>query len=365
MECKTKSPRRMSAIGVVFAVGFLVAEPLWAQDAACSKCGPGEHWIDTCNLGQDVVGDHYVIAGIDLIPGGDCPATISATLVPCPAPDNFLVVNRSGPLNASVNFPTVTGPPGHGDPDVIDTEIVSMCLTNGEVIYRAGEGTGQGPQGANLLASCGAIAEANGDVLTGVSFFDVFFEIEIVDSGTFLYNHTALRVSTNIICVPPRSTYDAFIPGGCLALFNDPDPGEGTWIADASSGAQHRLLSCGDNIITNPPETCDGTAIGTCVGACRAPNTVDQCTCCGDGILQFGSGEGCDPPGALVCPGNAACLADCTCPCPPDCPETCLPNGMCSKINPALPGWAGIALAGLLLVAGIFVFGNRRKNPAT
>lgn len=31
---------------------------------------------------------------------------------------------------------------------------------------------------------------------------------------------------------------------------------------------------------------------------------------------------------------------------------------------PALPGWAGVALAGLLFVAGIFVFGKRRKEPA-
>lgn len=33
--------------------------------------------------------------------------------------------------------------------------------------------------------------------------------------------------------------------------------------------------------------------------------------------------------------------------------------------RPALPGWSGIALAGLLFVAGIFVFGKRRREPAT
>jgi hypothetical protein len=37
----------------------------------------------------------------------------------------------------------------------------------------------------------------------------------------------------------------------------------------------------------------------------------------------------------------------------------------CPKDNPALPGWAGEALAGLLLVAGVFVFGDRRTKPAT
>ena len=33
--------------------------------------------------------------------------------------------------------------------------------------------------------------------------------------------------------------------------------------------------------------------------------------------------------------------------------------------GPALPGWAGIALAALLVGGGIFVFGKRRKEPAT
>jgi len=31
---------------------------------------------------------------------------------------------------------------------------------------------------------------------------------------------------------------------------------------------------------------------------------------------------------------------------------------------PALPGWAGIALAALLFVTGVFVFGNRRRELA-
>lgn len=31
---------------------------------------------------------------------------------------------------------------------------------------------------------------------------------------------------------------------------------------------------------------------------------------------------------------------------------------------PALPGWAGIALAGFIFLTGIFVFGNRRRQPA-
>jgi len=33
--------------------------------------------------------------------------------------------------------------------------------------------------------------------------------------------------------------------------------------------------------------------------------------------------------------------------------------------NPALPGWAAVALAAFLVGAGIFVFGNRRREPAT
>ena len=103
---------------------------------------------------------------------------------------------------------------------------------------------------------------------------------------------------------------------------------------------------CGDGEVNPPNEDCDPPGGGGCsgVGVCRA-----NCTCpvCGDGVVE--PNETCETPGALICPGYARCLSNCTCP-PP---------------VPALPGWAGIALAGLLFVAGIFVFGNRRREPAT
>lgn len=45
--------------------------------------------------------------------------------------------------------------------------------------------------------------------------------------------------------------------------------------------------------------------------------------------------------------------------------EVLAPRGECeASAVPSLPEWAGISLAGLLLVAGIFVFGSRRKEPA-
>jgi len=253
----------------------LAAQPVWGQDAPCSQCGPGSQWIRTCGPGQDEVDDHSVRAGIDLNPGGDCKADISAFLEPCPAPDDVLVVDRSGPRDDSARFPGLRAV--DGVLDVIDTEIVSMCLRNEDhsVTYRAGAGTGQGPQGANLRASYGAIAEEAGDDEVGESAFEVFFEIEIVvgmGPPTYLYNHAPLRMEQNITCVPPETVYDAFQTDDCLPLFNDPDPGQGEWIADASSNAQHRLF----------------------------------------------------PP------------------------------------RPALPGWAGITLAGLLVVSGRYVFGRRR-----
>ena len=47
------------------------------------------------------------------------------------------------------------------------------------------------------------------------------------------------------------------------------------------------------------------------------------------------------------------------------CPGSVTVKGRVVSTNPALPGWAGVLLAGVLFVAGVFVFGNRRREPAT
>src|SRR5262249_52497342 len=79
------------------------------------------------------------------------------------------------------------------------------------------------------------------------------------------------------------------------------------------------VVFCGDGVVDEAFETCDTGATAhvpnnsgcptegtscqcpTCVGnssldsnTCRAPGTTDQCTMCGDGVIQLTSSETCD-----------------------------------------------------------------------
>ncbi len=134
-------------------------------------------------------------------------------------------------------------------------------------------------------------------------------------------------------------------------------PGPGAIRFPATTSVQR----CGDNVINQPSEECDGTADancpGSCLGNCKcnrtcgndtvefgeqcdgtndaacpgqcgAPGSATQCECppvCGDGFI--GQGEQCDPGGLNGAPANdAACPGTCTgCQCPVMLPQ-CLNN---------------------------------------
>ncbi|MFQ5495249.1 MAG: DUF1028 domain-containing protein, partial [Phycisphaerae bacterium] len=108
--------------------------------------------------------------------------------------------------------------------------------------------------------------------------------------------------------------------------------------------------TCGDNLVNQPGEACDGSDDAACPGQC-----LTDCTCggpapvCGDNVVS--GGEACDPPGSVgQCGGfgGVRCQADCTCP------------PLSAVQRPALPGW-GLAGLGLVLLAGVLVvFGRRR-----
>lgn len=134
----------------------------------CEKCPPGAHWIDNCGPGQDQIPDQGGIVEIDL--DLNCQTDLTIVLNPCGV-QTPLVIDRSGPLDDSHNFPGLRPVDGHLD--VIDTEILSMCLTGSGFTLRAGLG-----QGGVINRSLGAVAEKVGDPTVGESFFDVFFVVE-------------------------------------------------------------------------------------------------------------------------------------------------------------------------------------------
>jgi hypothetical protein len=136
-------------------------------------------------------------------------------------------------LDDSHFFPGLRPLDGHND--VIDTEIRSMCLTENGYTLRVGAGQQHGP--GVLAASRGAIAELPTDDTMAASFFDVFFEVEL-GGGVYVYNQTALRISSTIDCVPPQADY--IHPTGCLPLYTSPIPGQGIRVANLTS-AVHRV----------------------------------------------------------------------------------------------------------------------------
>ena len=75
-----------------------------------------------------------------------------------------------------------------------------------------------------------------------------------------------------------------------------------------AKGAPPLPPRCGDNLVNQAGEQCDGAAHAACLGPCAA-----DCTCtpvCGDGRLNQ-PGETCDGADDAACPG--LCLRDCRC----------------------------------------------------
>ncbi len=251
--------------------------------APATVCGPGNHWIDGCAGGNDNLPNTVATVGVDL--GLDDNADTQLTLL------GPTVINRTAPLNASVNFPTFTGPPGHVGADVIDTQITSMNLVGpGGVTLRAGAGGVPA-----LAASRGVIAEKTGMAGQADSFFDVFFELQIAP-GVKVYNHTALRVEKVIDRVPPIGGY-VFNIASPLALFTLPVGG--VEVARLTNGI-HSTHKGSEQTVCTP-----STTPASCVGVCTASLCVGGiraglgCTVNADCGVFAGYGVDCDPNCAL------------------------------------------------------------------
>ena len=226
--------RRVSYVAAVAVL--LILMPGWSArggDAACSKCGPGVHWLDSCAAGPDSINNMSALVGLDLDLDPLCG---SDTTVPVSGP---VAIQRSAPLNISVNFPSIDGPPGHVGPDVIDTEIVSMTLTGGGMTLRAGAGSGVGGLGSLVQATKGVIEETTSDPALADSFFDVFFELD-VGGGLYVYNQTPARIQSTISCDPPNTVYIQIT--NCVPLYTSPTPGTGIHVANLARFEQDTNL---------------------------------------------------------------------------------------------------------------------------
>jgi hypothetical protein len=250
-----------------------------------------------------------VLAGIDM--NFDCVRDINVVMRPCPSPADILRVDKiAGAIDDSVQFPGTRPIDGHMD--VIDTEIVSMCLTSPPFVLAAGVG---GPSTFPLLPTKGAVAETPGDPTLADSFFDVFFELQGIPGGP-AYNQSPMVVQSQITCLPPADNYVHLI-GLCLPLFS-----KGVCVGGSNDG--------------NPcayDANCPG---GTCAGEQHLANlvaanhSVNEPVCAAP---QFPACGGNCPPGE-VCQQSPTQGCECMpLPCnttePPQCDGACPPGQSC------------------------------------
>jgi len=184
----------VGVIALVVLITSLTANRAWAD-----PCGPDEEgWIPGC-LGQvDDFRDTTALIGIDQ--DGDC------------LEDFSLVLGGSAKVERQ-----------SASDHTIDTEIVSMELTGGGLVLRAGKyDLVINPDiNQNVSPTFGGIVEQAGNPALADSFFDVFFEISPTPFGN-LYNHDAVRVGAVIDRVPPWNTTYLHPTPLCLALYSDP-----------------------------------------------------------------------------------------------------------------------------------------------
>jgi len=177
----------------------------------CTQCGPGPHFIDACGpfppVGTDLIADDSALVGIDI--NLDCIEDLTFSLHPCLPPNELLHIDKVlGPIDDSVNFPGTSPVDGHPTGpglDVIDTELVSMCLTNGTITLTAGA---SGPSALPLQPSLGTIAEdlTTPDPSWANSIFGIYFEVAGVPGGP-LYNQSPLKLRSRIDCLPPAANF--------------------------------------------------------------------------------------------------------------------------------------------------------------
>jgi hypothetical protein len=145
---------------------------------AIPTCGPGPHWVDGCAAGQDTFDGQFVF-GITSVPFG------------LPA----MAISLSGPTTVDHQTPS-----GHSfATEIISAQGVGVNPALGTIVLRIGSDNGVPTQ------SLGAVTEKAGNDSVADSFFDVFFQLDLVDLGFTLFNQDPLRLSSEMLCIPPNA----------------------------------------------------------------------------------------------------------------------------------------------------------------
>jgi hypothetical protein len=240
------------------------------------------------------------------------------------------------------------------NPATIQTEILSMILTGGDVTLRAGAGGTPA-----LLASSGTVTEQTGDNTQADSFFDVFFEIDL-GAGQKVYNHTALHVAAVTTCAPPAADFLKVNPSP-VSLFSQPVGGiEMARIITVKHSTFPKFGACclpangcvlnisdvdchampGGHFLGTGSTSCTHNPNGSCkLGACCRPNNVCTLDTTYDECVKLG--------GRYEGDGSTACYHDAA--------GNCIPT---------VSEWGVVVMAMLVLTAGTIVVMRRRAAVA-
>ena len=173
--------------------------------------------VDTCSAGTDQFASSMIF-GVDTNKDGN--PDFNAEFL-----GGITKINRSNPMDDSVNFPGLRMVDGHLD--VIDTNMISVNIPGKEGSVTAGWtiriGTDQGVASPSL----GAIAEQASNSFLADSFFNVIFEIDGTPFGTVHNNHF-LKVVSVIDRVPPIQRYVADQTNLPLRIYDEQD----NWVAN-------------------------------------------------------------------------------------------------------------------------------------
>jgi len=179
---------------------ILLAVPDYSEATAC---GPGLHWLDTCQSGTDTFNATF---GADLIRVSDS-VKITTIMVVGPA-----TIFRGDPKDTPDPWDAQLNP----HLNQIDIEIVSLNLTGGGITLTTGDGVGNlmsdGP-----LYSPGTIIEQLFNRWWAQIAVDVTFELLVPQVGTLKNNTAPLGLATAVDGWPPFG-FDLGQQGGGILL---------------------------------------------------------------------------------------------------------------------------------------------------
>ncbi len=174
-------------------------------------------------------------------------------------------------------------------------------------------GNAQNPVGTNHTVTA-TIVDDNGAPITGRQV-----DFEIV-SGP----HAGLTGSdTSDVNGEATFTYAGTATGQDVIVARFVDSQAQT---QTSNSVTKLWVDCGDNLVNQTSEQCDGTADTACPGLCRPAGDPQECTCasttvCGDNLVNQPSEE-CDGTADDACPG--LCTTNCTCAPQPVCGDNAI-----------------------------------------